>query len=110
MAEVENYTRFHLFPAESEIVAGHISEPPAAIPGGERHGVVGHKTSGTATGCAGVVSWNIKDNNEKLVLMYSIPYSHDFHKNWIGIGLFPQRDQSQKFHQMYSGQRFIFSQ
>ena len=55
MAEVENYTRFHLFPAESEIVSGHISEPPAAIHGGEKHGVVGHKTRDTATGCAGIV-------------------------------------------------------
>ena len=79
MMEVENYTKFYLTPGQTDLNSGHISEPPSAMFGGEKHGVVGHKTANAATGCAGVISWEIKDSDEKLVLMYSIPYSHDFH-------------------------------
>ena len=55
MVEVENYTKFHLQPGEIEVENGHISEPPAAMIGGEKHGVVGHKVAHTATGCCGVL-------------------------------------------------------
>ena len=55
MVQVENYTKFHLQPAESETEWGHISEPPEAMFGGEKHGVFGHKIGHTATGCSGVL-------------------------------------------------------
>ena len=40
--------------------------------------------------------------------MYSIPYSHDFHSNWIGVGLFSQSDQTKKFNDMYYGKEHNF--
>ena len=102
MVEVENYTKFHLSPGSSELHSGQISEPPSSMFGGEKNGVVGHKTAGEATGCAGVLSWEIEDSNEKLVLMYSIPYSHDFHSNWIGVGLC-NKSTTPTFDEMYYG-------
>ena len=36
-------------------------------------------------------------------MMYSIPYSHDFHTNWIGIGLTSKTDVSNDFDKMYYG-------
>ena len=54
MVEVENYTKFYLSPGQTDLNSGHISEPPSAMFGGEKHGVVGHKTANAATGCAGI--------------------------------------------------------
>ena len=102
MVEVENYTKFYLSPGQTDLNSGHISEPPSAMFGGEKHGVVGHKTANAATGCAGVLTWEIKDSDEKLVLMYSIPYSHDFHSNWIGVGLC-SKSTNLTFDEMYNG-------
>ena len=51
--EVENYTKFKLIAKDTKLHSGQISEPPSDIYGGEKHGVVGHKTNDTATGCAG---------------------------------------------------------
>ena len=55
LGEIENYTKFQLYPSNTEVESGHISEPPSAITGGEMHAVSGHKVSDTATGCAGVM-------------------------------------------------------
>ena len=60
-------------------------------------------------------SWNILGPNatdgitEKLVVMYSIPYLHDFHSNWIAIGLFNQNDTCKKFQKMYKGEGYNFA-
>merc|ERR1712001_101880 len=86
MVEVENYTNFCLSPGNTELHTGQISEPPAAMCGGEKHGVVGHKTGHVAKGCCGVLSWEIEDSDEKLVLMYSIPYDQNLYSNWIAVG------------------------
>ena len=107
MVEVENYTKFSLNPGYTELEAGQISEPPAAIFGGEIHGVVGHKTAHVATGCAGVLSWEIAESDEKLVLMYSIPYSQDFHSNWIGVGLC-NKSTTLTYEAMYYGEENNF--
>ena len=100
MVEIENYTKFSLVPGKTELDSGHIKIPPSPLKGGEKHGVVGHKTSNTATGCAGVLSWEIEDSGEKLVVMYSVPYSHDFHSNWIGVGL---SSGTPSYYEMYNG-------
>ena len=46
----------------------------------------------------------------KLVVMYSIPFSHDFHSNCIAIGLFKQNEKGKKFQTMYNGKedKFLF--
>ena len=55
--------------------------------------------------CHAFYSWNIRGEkdgiHEKLVVVYSIPYSHNIHVNWISIGLFDHRDACKKFHMMY---------
>ena len=101
--ELENYTKCVLSPGANHIHTGEISGLPAALQGGEKHGVVGHK-SGTqsATGCCGVLSWEIADADDKLVIMYSIPYDQNLYSNWIGVGLYPKGDNPQ-FDDMYDG-------
>ena len=35
--------------------------------------------------------------------MYSVPYSHDVHSNWCGVGIFYEEDTSDYFNKMYYG-------
>ena len=107
MVEVENYTKFRLSPGNSELHSGRISEPPSSMFGGEKHGVVGYKTPHAATGCAGVLTWEIDESDEKLVLMYSIPYDHNLHSNWIGVGLC-NKSITPTFDEMYYGEERDF--
>ena len=54
---------------------------------GEKCGLGGHKTASTATGVEGVVSWTLGTTGKMLVIMYS----HDFHSNWMAVGIFKKR-------------------
>merc|ERR550519_3264104 len=57
--------------------------------------------------CAGVLSWEIEGSGQKVVLMYSIPYSHDFHSNWIAVGLCSTSSRL-TFDEMYRGNEDSF--
>ena len=43
-----------------------------------------------------------------VVVMYSVPYSHDFHSNWCGVGIFDVTDTSDFFNMMYSSSEVKF--
>jgi len=105
---VENYTNQHLGTHENKIHSGSIKEPAVAIMPGMKEGLAGHKSSGTATGCAGTVSWKIGNTDKILVVMYSLPYSHDFHSNWCGVGIFDVQDTTDFFDKMYNGSEVDF--
>ncbi|CAG2245698.1 unnamed protein product [Mytilus edulis] len=63
-----------------------------------------HKTSWSTYGSAGVASWLIGDGHGKrAVVMWSVPYSHWFHSNWLAVGLTESGNQAHKdwFDQMY---------
>ena len=70
---------------------------------GEKCGLGGHKTASTATGVEGVVSWTLGTTGKMLVIMYSCPYSHDFHSNWMAVGIFEPEDTTNYFDKMYYG-------
>ena len=40
--------------------------------------------------------------------MYSLPYSHDFHSNWCGVGIFDVQDTTDFFDKMYNGSEVDF--
>ena len=107
MVELENYTKFYLSPQDTEINAGYIAEPPAAMFGGEKHGVVGHQVGHTAKGCAGIVSWNIEEFKRKVVVMYSVPFDHNLHSNWVGLGICSQYHEPSS-DEMYYGSADYF--
>lgn len=48
---------------------------------------IAHKTPDTATGTYGTASWLISSARKRAVVMWSCPYSFDFHTNWLGVGL-----------------------
>merc|ERR1711872_342057 len=90
--EVENYTNHHLSVHESKTNGGLTSEPPVDIKPGVKEALTGHKVGHTATGCSGTVSWTIGDSDKILVVMYDVPYSHDFYSNHCAVGIFDKGD------------------
>lgn len=85
--EIENWTRFPLTHPMSSIGGGYLSVPPQAVLPSKREAMVSHKNSGTATGTYGTVSWLIKDNNRRVVVMWSAPYNFNHYSNWMGVGI-----------------------
>ena len=69
--------------------------------------MAGHKVSDTATGCVGTVSWKLGDWDKMLVVMYSVPYSHDFHSNWLAVGIFNIEDTTDLRNDVLQNRKWI---
>jgi len=108
MLEVNNMTKWRLWPDKTYIHWGSISSPPTFILSGEKGAISGHNTEGDydghyATGATGVVSWKIGDTGKKLAIMYTLPYQFKKLKNKLSIAIV---DESQKINQKFC-QRMI---
>ena len=51
--KLSNYTNQYLYTHQNPLESGHVSEAPQPVSPGMAEGLAGHKSSGTATGCAG---------------------------------------------------------
>ncbi|KAK7102359.1 hypothetical protein V1264_020589 [Littorina saxatilis] len=85
--EVENWTRFHLSRPHVQLKGGALSMAPSLIVPAAREVMIARKTSGTATGSCGTVSWLIQDVGRRLVIMWSAPFNFNHHSNWVGVGI-----------------------
>ena len=86
---------------QNYINAGHLDRSPSSVYPDGVEAFSGHKSGNTATGCSGTVSWKIGDTGKIIVLMYSIPYSHDLHSNWLAVGIFREQDTTNFYSKMY---------
>ena len=68
----------------------------------------GHKTGNTAKGAVGCQGWKIGGTGKVLAVMYSIPYDHNLHSNWCGVGIFDDGE-SFSFKKMYYESQVHFS-
>lgn len=84
--EIENYTKWPMAQPISHNVAGQIRVPAGPVLSAGKEAMLAHKTSDTATGTYGVVSWLVTDD-KRAVVMWSAPYSFDFHSNWMAVGI-----------------------
>ena len=84
-----------------KLYTGQVAKPHVLIRPGMKESMSGHKTGYTATGCVGTVSWVIGSTGKMLVVMYSVPYDHNFHSNWCGAGIFKTGDTSNHYKLMY---------
>ena len=57
----------------------------------------------------GTVAWKIGNTGKMVVVMYSVPYSHDFHSNWCGAGIFDVGSTNHLFDIMYYKNRTDFT-
>merc|ERR1712215_28681 len=103
---VENYSNQPLTQPQYIEEGGYVFDPPVTVAPGMAEMMTGHKTGWTATGCVGVVSWNIGDTNQMLVVMYDVPWDHTWYSNTIAIGIFPKGDITGFYDKMYYGDTF----
>ncbi|KAK3599913.1 hypothetical protein CHS0354_022498 [Potamilus streckersoni] len=106
--EVENWTRFILAYPVVKIAAGALSIPPGNILPSKREAMVARKTSDSATGTSGTVSWLIEGQSRRIVVMWSAPYDFNFYSNWLGVGITSRGETfnaqgNSWFYQMYYG-------
>jgi len=101
LMETSNFTDQNLQHHEFKTNSGYMIEKPQNIRAGMKESLSGHKAMDTATGCAGTVAWTIGNSGKMLVVMYSVPYSHDFSTNWCGVGIFNKADTSKHFNMMF---------
>ncbi|XP_004071352.1 DELTA-sagatoxin-Srs1a [Oryzias latipes] len=66
------------------------------------------KSSGTATGSVGVLTYDLfertqKDHVETLAIMFSVPWDYNLYKNWFAVGIHKKGRNCDKdlFKQMY---------
>ncbi|XP_033748209.1 tereporin-Ca1-like [Pecten maximus] len=83
--ETANWTKYTLEKPMAFNNGGLIKTPPIDILPGVKEAMITHKTGGTATGTYGSVSWVVKDR--RVVVMWSVPFNHDYYTNWLAVGL-----------------------
>ncbi|XP_060074368.1 tereporin-Ca1-like [Ylistrum balloti] len=83
--ETANWTKYTLEKPMAFNDGGLIKTPPIDILPGVKEAMITHKTGGTATGTYGSVSWVV--NDRRVVVMWSVPFNHDYYQNWLGVGL-----------------------
>ncbi|KAL3870255.1 hypothetical protein ACJMK2_038332 [Sinanodonta woodiana] len=106
--EVENWTKFPLTDPVVKIYAGALSTPPGDILPSKKEAMVARKSSDTATGTFGTVSWLVEGKARRIVLMWAAPYDFNFHSNWLGVGITTpgitfHAQRNDWFNQMYYG-------
>merc|ERR1711935_16787 len=84
---VNNFTKYSLTPLQRYAGGGTFGGSQVNVRSGFRAAVTGMKTSGTATGCWGIMSWKIGKTDKVLIMMYSVPYDKNLHTNWCGVGI-----------------------
>ncbi|CAH1779817.1 unnamed protein product [Owenia fusiformis] len=103
--EMENYSKWLLSDPRAINDAGQISTPPTAVKPRTKETMIAHKTSNAAKGTSGVVSWRFEKGGSayRILVMWSVPYSQDFHSNWLGLGIRPEESTDPTFDDMYDG-------
>ena len=84
--EIENYTKWPMDNPISYANTGYIKNPPVPVMSGKREAMVTRKTGHTATGTFGTASWLV-NGQRRAIVMWSAPYSFDFHSNWLAVGI-----------------------
>uniref|UniRef100_W4VS02 Conoporin 5 n=1 Tax=Conus geographus TaxID=6491 RepID=W4VS02_CONGE len=85
--QVENWTKFTLKVPKLMLRHGAHTTSPVVIEPGKREAFAVRKTAYAATGVSGTVSWEVKGNRRRFVIMWSAPYNLDIYSNWLGMGM-----------------------
>ena len=99
--KLENYANARLYKDKHVVESGVVNDRQVDILAGQYEVMTGHKTWLSASGCGGVVSWNIGHGDKMLVVMYDVPYDHLWYENTLAIGIFPQGNIEEYYNKMY---------
>uniref|UniRef100_W4VSJ6 Conoporin 1 n=1 Tax=Conus geographus TaxID=6491 RepID=W4VSJ6_CONGE len=85
--EVENWTKFTLEAPRLMLKRGTHVSIPVDIEPGKKDAFAMRKTFAAATGVSGTVSWEVKGNQRRFVIMWSAPFDFNIHSNWMAMGM-----------------------
>nr|QFQ61161.1 conoporin [Conus magus]QFQ61166.1 conoporin [Conus magus] len=85
--QLENWTRYRLIVPRVHMAFGVITTNPTAIEPGKREAFAVRKTSDTASGVAGSVSWELEEARRRVIVMWSVPYDFNSFGYWLGLGM-----------------------
>ena len=85
---IHNYLSIDLADPRAWVHSGRIEGDLTPIPAGQFGTAVASKNPGpTATGAVGVVTWRFGDAEERLAVMFSVPYDYNLYKNWFKLAV-----------------------
>ncbi|KAH3751516.1 tereporin-Ca1-like [Dreissena polymorpha] len=88
--EVSNFTPYVLGDPKVTTNSGGITMSPKVIQPNYKEAMVATKTAYSTGGTFGVVSWEIAEKSRRIVVMWSVPYNHNFYSNWLAVGITKQ--------------------
>ena len=97
---IENYGIWPLTNPKTVMNKGKMRYPPQAVLPGEREAMVMHKTAWAAEGCYGTVSW-LLEGRRRAVVMWSAPFNHNFHSNYLAVGILNDTNNKATADDMY---------
>jgi len=106
--EVNNHTHWTFKTPFCYPKSGHIQKQPdprGILPGCQSV-ISGHKTSSTATGTYGTISWEVEGLDVRVIIMWSVPYNQNHFSNWLALGVINKEEHTSKqfgFSKMYHG-------
>jgi len=101
--EVANATNKTLSVHEAYNHNGYHHTPAEDIGPGVKEAMFGGYVPNTTKGCYGTLSWKIGDTNQIIVVMYSAPYSFDWHSNYLGVWIGREQPTEEFAYKMYYG-------
>lgn len=106
LVEIENFSNTTLRLIESHVVSGNMRIPANSVAPWTKEAVSGAHTAAAATGAIATIVWRIGfESAQKLAIMFSVPYNHNWFENVLAIGLtteaLPQK--YALYDQMYYG-------
>jgi len=110
--DIENHTNQKLELLDIFKLSGEWEKIPQHVFPGKKESSFGRKSSGTATGVAGMVSWKI-DNGDCAVVMFSLPFDFNLYSNWLSVGIMKGsrvlQNNKELFDVMYGGKESNFT-
>ncbi|OWF36767.1 tereporin-Ca1-like [Mizuhopecten yessoensis] len=85
--EVDNYSKWAMTSPIAYPDRGVVTLSPREVHSGQREAMLARKTSLTATGTQGTVSWLI--DNRRVIVMWEAPFNFDFYSNKLAVGIIP---------------------
>ena len=85
--EVSNNTKFALSADGYYTAWGQIQQHPVSIHPSKTEAIIGQKTTLSTAGTTGVAAWKIGDTHKRLIVMWSVPWSHAVYSNVLAVGL-----------------------
>ncbi|KAH3708434.1 hypothetical protein DPMN_067885 [Dreissena polymorpha] len=95
--EVDNLSNVTLMYPGVSLKSGECDVPPVRIASGYKEAMLARKYSYMPSGSFGVVSWQIGETKNRVVIMWSVPFNSFFYDNWLAVGIKPAKDHDPKW-------------